>query len=32
MFKEKKMSFDKAELTFKKMWGFKQLESKVFVN
>lgn len=32
MFKEKKMSFDKAELTFKKMWGYKQLESEVFVN
>jgi len=32
MYKEEKMSFDKAELTFRKMWGFKQLQEKVFVN
>jgi hypothetical protein len=32
MFKEVKMPFDEAEITFKKMWGYKQLESKVFIN
>ena len=31
-FKEEKMDFDDAQLTFKKMWGYKQLESKVFIN
>jgi len=32
MYKEGKLNFDDAELTFRKMWGFKKLEEKVFVN
>lgn len=32
MYKEVKLNFDDAELTFRKMWGFKKLEEKVFVN
>jgi hypothetical protein len=32
MYKEKKLNIDEAEITFKKMWGYKQLESKVFIN
>ena len=32
MYKEPKMAFNEAEHTFKKMWGFKQLQEKVFVN
>ncbi len=31
-YKEKKLDLDSAELTFRKMWGFKKLEQKVFVN
>tara|TARA_R110001592_G_scaffold113550_2_gene312779 strand:+ start:16704 stop:16886 length:183 start_codon:yes stop_codon:yes gene_type:complete len=32
IYKQEKMPLDKAESTFKKMWGFKQLQEKVFVN
>ena len=32
LYKEVKLDFDDAELTFRKMWGFKKLEEKVFVN
>jgi len=32
MYKEEKMPFNEAELTFQKMWGYKQLESKVSIN
>jgi len=32
MYKEGKLNFDDAELTFRKMWGFKKLESAVFIN
>lgn len=32
MYREPKLDLDSAELTFRKMWGYKQLESKVFVN
>jgi hypothetical protein len=32
LYKEEKMTFDEAEITFRKMWGFKQLEEKVFIN
>jgi len=32
MYKEGKLNFDDAEHTFRKMWGFKQLESAVFIN
>jgi hypothetical protein len=32
LYKEKKLDLDSAELTFRKMWGFKKLEQKVFVN
>jgi len=32
LYKEKKMTFDEAEITFRKMWGFKQLAEKVFIN
>ena len=28
----KKMTLEDAEITFRKMWGFKQLAEKVFVN
>lgn len=31
-YKEEKLDFDEAEFTFRKMWGFKKLEQKVFVN
>ena len=31
-YKEKKLNFDEAEFTFRKMWGFKKLEEKVFIN
>jgi len=31
-YKEKKLAFDEAEFTFRKMWGFKKLEEKVFAN
>lgn len=32
IYKETKLDIDSAELTFRKMWGFKQIENKVFVN
>ena len=32
LYKEEKMNFDEAEITFRKMWGFKQLNEKVFIN
>ena len=32
IYKEEKMNFDEAEITFRKMWGFKQLNEKVFIN
>lgn len=32
LYKEKKLDLDSAKLTFRKMWGFKKLEQKVFVN
>ena len=32
LYKEKKLDLDSAELTFSKMWGFKKLEQKDFVN
>ncbi|MAO22850.1 MAG: hypothetical protein CMJ25_19035 [Phycisphaerae bacterium] len=32
LYKEVKLDFDDAELTFRKMWGFKKLEEKVFIN
>lgn len=32
LYKEEKLDFDEAEYTFRKMWGFKKLEEKVFVN
>ena len=32
LYKEPKMDFDEADNTFRKMWGFKQLQEKVFVN
>ena len=32
LYKEVKLDFDDAELTFRKMWGFKKLEETVFVN
>ena len=32
LYKEKKMSLEDAEITFRKMWGFKKLSEKVFIN
>ena len=32
IYKEPKLDIDNAEVTFSKMWGFKKIESKVFVN
>ena len=32
LYKEVKLDFDDAILTFRKMWGFKKLEEKVFIN
>ena len=32
LYKEEKMNFDEAEITFRKMWGFKKLDEKVFIN
>mgnify|MGYP003120647712 FL=1 len=32
LYKEKKMSLEDAEITFRKMWGFKKLAEKVFIN
>ena len=32
LYKEDKMSLEEAEKTFKKMWGFKQLQEQVFIN
>ena len=31
-YSEPKLDIDSAELTFRKMWGFKKLEDMVFVN
>lgn len=32
IYNEGKLNFDDAELIFRKMWGFKKLQEKVFVN
>tara|TARA_R110001592_G_C13143342_1_gene747519 strand:- start:1788 stop:1976 length:189 start_codon:yes stop_codon:yes gene_type:complete len=32
LYKEDKMPFEEAERTFRKMWGFKQLQEQVFIN
>ena len=32
LYGERKLNFDEAEYTFKKMYGFKKLEEKVLIN